>query len=234
MEANKLNKKLKRKLLQLSQKLSSDCRLIVSNVPTVFVLVGNGGLSVGVSNDLLMALLKSTTVLDETVSVDSNVVCIHTAPNCDSPIIEFKDVESAEIVMRRMNGHCVQDLINNSDLRSLVPEFLMRDTHPPLHLLMAYVSAIPSIFHSNKDIETVEPATFPPGCCLLDNFISEDEEVFLLKYFSFDFTKIIDSLRQCKEWEKSMRNELEGISDTKTGIYMYIYLILGTCIYIYM
>lgn len=210
-EANKLNKKVKRKLLKLSQKLPSTCTIAASDIPTVYILVGNGGLSYGISNELLLCILKQC---DGTHTDD--VVDIYTAVNCDSPIVEFKDARVSKLVLNALNGQCVQDIIDsNNDLRPFTPDCIMADNHPPLHLLMAYVTEIPAAFCSNnKRSEILGQPMFPPGCHLLDNFISEEEEVLLLKHFSIDFKRIADSLRQCKDWEQSMRYKLKGQHDT--------------------
>ena len=173
MDHKKLEKKLKRKLIQITQTFP-ECQLAISSTPSRYVFVGNGGLASGVTGKLLSSLIGEDLITD-----------IHSMPDSDSAFVEFKDAIVSEQTVKKLNGRCVQELVKQHGLQMLVPDSLLKG--PPFHFLMAFLSDLPvemcgaSLSRTNS--------VLPHGCHLLNDFISEKEEVDLLKFFSVNYER---------------------------------------------
>ncbi len=201
MDASKLEKKLRRKLLQVSQKLHN-CNLSVSNTPTTYVFVGNGGMECGISKELLVSILDKDRC---------NVVSmIHTTPVIDSVIVEFNNIASSEQTVNKFNGCCVQEQILGNNLSPFAPNPLL--SGPPVHLLMTYLLELPLAFCATEsvDILSVDMSSLPPGCHLVDNFITNEEEIRLIDFFACDSMKVRESLYRCIEGESTFNSKGTG------------------------
>ena len=199
MDAGKVEKKLRRKLLQVSQRFPN-CNLTISNVPTPYVFIGNGGMGCGVSNELLSTLLQQGGCTNVSTVYNIN-------PATDFSVVEFTGVAASEMAVLQLNGRCVQKLVDERGLMSIASQVLMKG--PPVHLLMAFLSELPPLFRSSSEAagdKITDSRALPPGCHLLDGFISDEEELCLLQFFAVDFSKVLKSLRRCIQWEKRVRS----------------------------
>ena len=196
MAASKVDRKLRRKLMQVSQRFPSS-KFTASDTPSIYVFIGNGGLESGVSSDLLHCVLHATLK-------QLNKTIIHSKPSLDFSVVEFSDISNAEMAILKLNGQCVQELVCKLSLNYLAPQSLMKG--PPLHLLMSHLTEIPLVCLELQGApESGDESTLPPGCFLLENFVTDEEEIMLLKLFSVDFAKTSKSLECCIEWERNMR-----------------------------
>ena len=204
MAAIKLEKKLKRKLLQVSQRLHS-CNLLVSDSPTVYVFVGNGGLECGISKELLVSILNFQLQATDSDSM-SAVSMVHDNPNIDSVIVEFKNLALSEQTVNKANGCCVQEQIVCHNLLTLAPKPLM--SGPPVHLLMTFLTELPLAFHvNNNSINLEKTSLLPPGCHLIDNFITDKEEMRLIDFFAYNTSKVRESLWRSIKWESTIKDK---------------------------
>lgn len=163
MDGRKLYKKIQRKQHLLKESLP-DWDLEFSDDPTNVLLVCNGGILNGVGRELLAAMLRA-----EDISLPRDQ---------EFSVITCPRVEDSIEIVRAYNGRCIQTLVGEQGLERLIPQEILQG--PPLHLLMMYLMAIPP--PAIVDDDTV--VALPPGCHLLPNFVTEEEETKLIEYFS--------------------------------------------------
>ena len=128
-------------------------------LPSVHVLVGNGGSGSGVSQALLQELLGTPHVY---LPLDK-----------DYAFATFSSVAQAEVKVKALNGVCIQTIPNTAHL----PAYLING--PPLHLYFSFVTAIPECVTT-----PTAPHPLPPGLVLVHDFITTAEEDELLTFLS--------------------------------------------------
>lgn len=126
---------------------------LLQDTPSCHVLVWNGGVCNGVSQQVLTEVL--------------HVHCVSMPPGKDYAFVTFDSIAQAKTTMEALNGIHLQ---GNADIAHLLPASLLAG--PPLHLFMSYVSHTPPSAAPILD--------WPPGLTLLPDFITPAEEETLL------------------------------------------------------
>ena len=191
MDGRKLSKKIQRKRCLLKESLP-DWNFEFSEYPTKYLLVCNGGISNGVGQQLLSSLL--------------GVTDISLPHDRDFSFVTCPTVEDSIEVLHAYNGHCAQTLVRERGLEHLIPHTILQG--PPLHLLIMYLTKIPL-----AAVTDIGMTSLPPGCHVLANFVTEEEETRLIKYFGTDTdttTVITDT-----DTTKSDSSTVITTSDTK-------------------
>lgn len=134
--------------------------VVFQDLPSVHVLVGNGGLAHGVTRVLLEEILGTQDV--------------YMLPDKEYAFATFSSVSQAMAVVDTVSGVCLQ-VIPNIDLAHL--PWLVAG--PPLHLYLSYITSIPPPV---LVVATHPPP--PPGLALIHNFITAAEEEELMTFFN--------------------------------------------------
>ena len=169
--AMKLTRKVKRKQALAEQQYPS-WQWTFHKAPTSLLFVGNGGIKNGLSHKLILALLSE------------EPRHVYLPIECDFAILEFSDSRQCERVLISLNGCCVQEEAEKRGARHLVTHLL---SCPPLHLFLSYLATLPSpaVIEQNLIRGCSSGDLLPPGCHLLCDFVSKDEETKLIDCFGF-------------------------------------------------
>ena len=156
--SKKVIKKHKRKEAMFI-KSEAHLGVVIQDLPSVHVLVGNGGLAHGITRALLEEILGTRDV--------------YMLPDKEYAFATFSSVSEAVAVVDTVSGVCLQ-AIPNITLAHL--PWLV--SGPPLHFYLSYVTAIPP-----SVLVGTPPPPAPPGLALLHNFITAAEEEELMAFF---------------------------------------------------
>lgn len=154
----KVIKKHKRKEAMFLKR-EADLGVVFQDLPSVHVLVGNGGLAHGVTRALLQEILGTPDV--------------YMPPDKEYAFATFSSASQAMAVVDTVSGVCLQ-AIPDIDLGHL--PWLV--TGPPLHFYLSYITAIPPPVL----VGTTHPPA-PPGLALVHNFVTAAEEEELMAFF---------------------------------------------------
>ena len=163
-----LSKKARRKLLELKNKDVLFQSIQPCAAPTSSVLILNGGLANGVTREFLAHLLVHVSPL--------RLLMTH---NSEYAIVDLRTVLQATQVKTQCDGREMRELAA-SDPRAggRLPRTTL--SGPPLRLHVVYITG----GGANECFAPLYKQAIPLGLVLRANFISEDEEMSLLRRFS--------------------------------------------------
>ena len=196
-EQKKLHKRQRRKrvLLLKSEPHLAAC---LRDKPTHGVLISNGGLKNGLSDQFLQKLFSC----EHTGEVPP-VEAVHMPPEKDFAVVSFRSEKAAAMAVERLNGVCVQEMARSMELLSLLSPVVVRG--PPLHLFLFFVDNLPIGWLSNREKDMppgspskeelmavpCTPVCLPRGLVLLQDYLSLDEEAQLLKALSSTQSELV-------------------------------------------
>ena len=159
-------KKQRRSQLQLLNQ--DDVDIEFQDEPSPFVCIANGGVAMGISRDLLWHVLSPF-----------SVVKIMTPSRKQYAFASFSSLSQSKNAVSMINGCTIQALCQD---KSFLSDHLL--TGPPICIYLLYISAIPILFTAEQE-KCHAKNSAPPGLILIPKFISEAEEIVLLKFFDF-------------------------------------------------
>ena len=165
-----------------------------SCTPTCLLFIGNGGIKSGVSQQFLLALLGSEEPTSLYLSAESGFA-----------IARFSGWLPCQCVSMALNGCCVQEEAQRRAVSHLVTPALL--SGPPLHLFLSYLECPPSpeVQQGLSACGQAVAATLPPGCHLLGDFVTREEERTLLDCFNTPTdhsSEMATAECECSEMEK--------------------------------
>lgn len=165
MADQKKLKKQRRSQLQLLNQHDIDIKFL--DEPSLFVYIANGGVSMGISSNLLWHVLSPF-----------GATKIATPSGKQYAFASFSSLSQTERVVSTINGCSIQVLCKD---KSLLNDHLF--SGPPINIYISYINEIPALFTSEQ--EKCHIPLPPAGLILIPNFISEAEETQLLNLFDF-------------------------------------------------
>ena len=187
-DSRKVLKKLRRKQgLFLSQEPDANVSFIEG--PSHHVFIGNGGVRNAVSGDVLNELF--TTVYNtKDHSTLTTIKQLYMPFGKDYAFASFTSMEYAASLVEALNGVCIQNVFEKQRKLHILCPSLAKG--PPLHLYMCFVDRIPHFIHTHAQGQIHSATVLPPGLILVPDFISQEEESNLLKFFTFLSTNKVD------------------------------------------
>ena len=159
-------KKQRRSQLQLLNQDELDVEFL--DEPSPFVCITNGGVTMGISRDLLGHVLSPF-----------NVMKIMTPSRKQYAFASFSSLSQSKRAVSTINGCSIQALCQDE---SFLNDHL--SSGPPINIYLSFISAIPILFAAEGE-KCQANISAPPGLILIPNFIGEAEEIALLKFFHF-------------------------------------------------